>query len=107
MSSVFYKTKPIVGLDITKTSVKIMAIDKNKMLVHGYGSINLDPEKNDIDSEENVPYLAEKIRELLNNHIVGRIDSNRIALGVSTSRTFSRTFSLAPKIGRASCRERV
>ena len=97
MSSVFYKTKPIVGLDITKTSVKIMAIDKNKMLVHGYGSISLDPEKNDIDSGENVPYLAEKIRELLNNHIVGRIDSNRIALGVSTSRTFSRTFSLPAK----------
>ena len=42
MSNIFYKNKPVIGLDVSKTSMRIMSIDKNKMLVHGYGSISLD-----------------------------------------------------------------
>ena len=39
MSNIFYKNKPVIGLDVSKTSMRIMSIDKNKMLVHGYGFI--------------------------------------------------------------------
>ncbi len=94
MSNIFYKNKPVIGLDVSKTSMRIMSIDKNKMLVHGYGSISLDPQKSGNDSGDDVEYIAGKLKEMLNNNIVGRIDSNRVALGVPTSRTFSRTFSM-------------
>lgn len=97
MSTIFYKNKPVVGLDVGKTSMRIMAIDKNKMIVHGYGSISLDPQKSDNDAGDNTEYLASRLNELLHNHIIGKIDSNRVALGVPTNRTFSRTFSLPLK----------
>lgn len=97
MSSIFYRKKPIIGLDISRTSIKIMSIDKTRMLVHGYGSINLDSQQNDGNSNDNVEYLAQNIKELLKNNIVGQIDSNRVAIGIPTSRTFSRTFTLPMK----------
>ncbi len=97
VANIFYKDKPIVGLDISKASMRIVSVDRHKMLVHGYGSIDLDPQKNDSDTGDNADYLAEKIREMFKNNIEGRIDSNRIALGIPTGRTFSRTFSLPVK----------
>lgn len=97
MANIFYKKKSIIGLDISKTSMKIMSIDKNGMLVHGYGSINLDPQKNDNDATDNSDYLAEKIKELLKHNVVGRITSDRVAVCIPSGRTFSRTFALPVK----------
>ena len=74
-----------------------MSIDRNQMLVHGYGSINLDSQKSDISSSDNAEYLAQNIKNLLKKNIVGQINSNRVALGIPTNRTFSRTFSLPTK----------
>ena len=74
-----------------------MSIDRNQMLVHGYGSINLDSQKSDISSSDNAEYLAQNIKNLLKKNIVGQINSNRVALGIPTNRTFSRTFSLPMK----------
>ena len=97
MSTIFYRDKPIIGLDISKIGVKIMSIDKNKMLVRGYGSISLDPEEADFDNEQAVTYISEKIKEMLREKIVGRIESNRVAVSIPTRRTFSRTFTLPVK----------
>jgi len=97
VSSIFYRKKPIVGLEISRTSIKIMSIDKNRMLVHGYGSVNLDSQKNDSDSGDNTEYLARNIKDLLQKNIIGQIDSNRVSLGIPTNRTFSRTFTLPIK----------
>ena len=97
MSSIFYRRKPIIGLDISRTSIKVMSIDRNRMLVHGYGSINLDSQKSDGNSADNTEYLAQNIKTLLKKNVVGQINSNRVALGIPTNRTFSRTFSLPVK----------
>ena len=97
MSSIFYRKKPIIGLDISRTSIKVMSIDRNRMLVHGYGSINLDSQKSDGNSADNTEYLAQNIKTLLKKNVVGQINSNRVALGIPTNRTFSRTFSLPVK----------
>ena len=74
-----------------------MSIDRNRMLVHGYGSINLDSQKSDGNSADNTEYLAQNIKTLLKKNDVGQINSNRVALGIPTNRTFSRTFSLPVK----------
>ena len=45
MSKFLYKDKPIIGLDISSTGIKLMSIDSKKWLVNGYGSADLDPLK--------------------------------------------------------------
>lgn len=64
------------------------------MLVHGYGSVDLDPSKISEDIEQSKNYLTQKMQELLEENIIGKLDSNRIALGIPSMKTFSRTFAL-------------
>ena len=71
-----------------------MSVDTAKMLVHGYGSVELDPGKMADDLSQSAEYLQSRLYELLNDNIVGKLTSNRAILGIPTARTFSRTFSL-------------
>lgn len=74
--------------------MKIMSVDTTKMLVHGYGSIELDPAKITDDLGQSSEYLQSRLYELLDSNIVGKLSSNRAVLGIPTTRTFSRTFSM-------------
>ena len=74
--------------------MKIMSVDTAKMLVHGYGSVELDPAKMADDLSQSAEYLQSRLYELLNDNIVGKLTSNRAILCIPTARTFSRTFSL-------------
>ena len=74
--------------------MKIMSVDTAKMLVHGYGSVELDPAKMADDLSQSAEYLQSRLYELLNDNIIGKLTSNRAILGIPTARTFSRTFSL-------------
>ena len=71
-----------------------MSVDTAKMLVHGYGSVELDPAKMADDLSQSAEYLQSRLYELLNDNIIGKLTSNRAILGIPTARTFSRTFSL-------------
>jgi len=95
MSKLFYKDKPIAGLDISSTGVKIMSIDPKKWLVNGYGSIDLDPQKlkESLETEGNT-YLTDSIKLLLSEKIIGDISTNRVTIAVPTARSYSRTFTL-------------
>lgn len=95
MSKLFYKDKPIIGLDISQTGVKVMAIDPKHWLVLGYGSLDLDPAKvqASLDNAEDT-YLSESIASLLKNNIVGQLHSDHVILGLPTGRTFSRAFTI-------------
>jgi type IV pilus assembly protein PilM len=94
MAKLFYKDKPIIGLDISQTGIKIMAVDAKKWLVTGYGSIDLDPVKVQASLEGDDSYLQDNLRDLLKKNLVGSLPSNHTILGVPTSRTFSRTFTI-------------
>ncbi|MGB4762409.1 MAG: type IV pilus assembly protein PilM [Candidatus Saccharimonas sp.] len=95
MSKLFYKEKAIIGLDISQTGVKVMAIDPKHWLVLGYGSLDLDPARvqGSLDNPEDT-YLSESIKGLLKQNIVGTLNSNHVIVGLPTSRTFSRTFTI-------------
>jgi type IV pilus assembly protein PilM len=98
MARLFYTDHPIIGLDISQTGVKVMAVDPKKWLVVGYGSVDLDPtkvQKSLEDSEDN--YLAENIRSLMSEKLVGHLPSDQVIVGVPTSKTFSRMFSVPSK----------
>ncbi len=94
MTRLFYKDKPIIGLDVSSTGIKIMAIDTKKWLVIGYGSLDLDPAKMKESLEGTSNFLAENIKDLLKNSIVGELPSNSVAIAIPTARSYSRTFNL-------------
>lgn len=93
----FYKDKPVIGLDISQTGIKVMAVNPKQWLVEGYGSVDLDPIKMQealSASDPDNTYLADNITTLLTKNIVGHLPSNHTVIGIPTGRSFSRTFSL-------------
>lgn len=95
MTKLFYKDKPLIGLDISQTGVKIMSIDPKKWLVLGYGSLDLNPQQvqASMDNPDD-PYLADSLKTLLENNIVGSLKSDNVVVGLPTTRTYIRTFTL-------------
>lgn len=95
MSKLFYKKKPLIGLDIGQTGVKVMAIDPKRWLVLGYGSLDLDPVKVQASLENpDDSYLADNIKLLFSKNVVGEINSDHVVVGLPTGKTFSRTFTI-------------
>ncbi|MDB5177948.1 MAG: Cell division protein FtsA [Candidatus Saccharibacteria bacterium] len=94
MARLFYRDKPIIGLDISQTGIKVMAVNPKKWLVTGYGSIDLDPIKVQESLDAESTYLTENLQHLLNNNLVGSLPSTHTVLGIPTGRTFSRTFTI-------------
>lgn len=97
MAKLFYHDKPIIGLDISQTGIKMMAVDPKKWLVIGYGSVDLDPAKMQKSLDSGDSYLSDNIQALLKSKIVGELPSNHAVVGVPASRTFSRTFTIPLK----------
>lgn len=102
----FFKDKPIIGIDISSTGIKVMAIDTKRSVVLGYGSVDLDPAQLKESFEENSSYLAENIKKLLNEKLIGTLPSKHVILGLPTARSFSRTFTL-PSSAENNLREAV
>ena len=100
MTKLFHKDKPIIGLDISQTGIKVMAIDPQKWLVLGYGSADLDPLKIQASLESGDPYLGDNLRALLTEKIVGVLPSTHTIVGIPSNRSFSRTFTLPAKAER-------
>ena len=95
MSKFFYKDKPIIGLDISSTGIKIMSIDPKKWLVNGYGSLDLDPIKIKESLENDTEtYLTDNIKLLKQEKNIGTFTSNRVAISIPTARSYTRTFKL-------------
>lgn len=98
MTRLFYTDKPIIGLDISNTGIKVMAIDLKKWLVIGYGSIDLEPNKVKNSLEGDSTYLADNIQLLIKEKLIGSLTSNHVAIGIPTDRSFSRTFNLPSSV---------
>jgi type IV pilus assembly protein PilM len=94
MTKLFYKDKPLIGLDISSTDMKVMSIDIKRQLVTGYGVIDLDPLQIKKSFEEQNNYLLNSLQTLLERKLVGTLASDQVVLGIPTARTFSRTFTV-------------
>lgn len=100
MTKLFHKDKPIIGLDISQTGIKVMAIDVQNWLVLGYGSVDLDPLKIQQSLENGDEYLGDNLRNLLADKIIGTLPSRQAVIGIPSNRSYSRTFSLPAKAER-------
>lgn len=95
MSTLFFKDKPVIGIDFSPTSIKVMATDSKKNRVLGYGSIDLDPVKvQESFDNGSSDYLAEMLATLLKEKVVGRLSSDHAAIAIPTARTYTRSFNL-------------
>lgn len=94
MSKFFHKDKPVIGVDISQTSIKVMAISPSKWTVIGYGSIDVDPGKLQQSFDSDGTYLGEQLTKLLGTKLVGQLPSNHVIMSIPASKTYSRSISL-------------
>lgn len=95
-SSYFFKDKPLFGLDIGTSSVKVMQLEchNNSSQVLGYGSVSYDPVCMKDGIIQDHEQLAKSVQTLFNNHIIGEINTRRVAVSIPASRTFTRIMEL-------------
>ncbi len=95
-STLLYKDKPLFGLDIGFSSLKIMQIAQhgNEKVVAGYGVASFDPDlfKDGVivDPEK----LAKNAYDLFNKKLIGEITTRRVVMAVPAARTYTRTLQL-------------
>jgi type IV pilus assembly protein PilM len=95
MSKLFYKDKPILGLDISTTGIKLMSIDPKRWIVNGYGSLDLDPVKTkEAFESSDSTFLTDSIKTLLEHNVTGTLSTRSVAIAVPTARSYTRTFTL-------------
>jgi type IV pilus assembly protein PilM len=95
----FYRDKPVFGLDIGLSSLKVMQIDwhHKKQVVSGYGVTSFSPDfftEGILTDQEG---LAKVAKELFENHMIGDITTRRVVIAIPASKTFTRSMTL-PKM---------
>lgn len=105
----FYKDKPIFGLDVGFSSLKVMQIqpgNANKRLVTGYG-VNTFEEGAIVDGVLVKPeVLAKSTHDLFTKNLIGEITTRRVAMSIPASRTFNRLITL-PKSASSNIDETI
>lgn len=90
----FVHNKPLIGIDISYTYLKVMTINMSKWSVACYGSITIDPLKAHESLTGNPEYLSEKLKELVAKNIIGRVPSDHAVICIPTNLTYNRSTSL-------------
>lgn len=101
MTKLILKDKPVIGLDISSTGIKVMAINQKESVVTGYGSLDLEPIKIKESLENSSPYLSDNVKLLTKDRLIGSLHSNHVAISIPTARTYSRTFSLPASVSKS------
>lgn len=106
MNSIFYRDEPIIGIDISQTSIKAMMIDSKHWQVIGYGSIDLDPVEAAKSLESDGAYLTQNLKKLFSEKRIGRMNSVHAVLSIPSAKTYARTFTI-PSASEANLNEAI
>lgn len=104
----FYQDKPLFGLDIGFSSLKVMQVERTKKnsIVTGYGVTSFDSSAVKdgviVDPEK----IAQATQKLFNEHLIGEITTRRAAIALPAARTFARSMTL-PKLNAKDLDEAV
>lgn len=106
--SLFYKDKPIFGLDIGFDSLKVMqTVPHNKQrVITGYGYASFDSKALAEGVIVDPEIIAQSLHMLFERHLIGDISTRRVAMSVPASRTYNRNVQL-PKMGHKELDEAV
>lgn len=104
----FYQDKPIFGLDVGFSSVKVVQLQqqKNKIRVLGYGTTRFEPTAIQNGVVVDPELIAKDIQSLFKDHMTGTISTRRVLLSVPAARTFTRTIKL-PKLSSQDLAEAI
>jgi type IV pilus assembly protein PilM len=92
----FFKDKPLFGLDIGSSSIKVMQLERRgkQESVRGYGVAGFDPKCIQDGVITDYKSLAGSIQSLFKDGLIGEISSRRVTLAIPASRTYTRTMNL-------------
>ena len=94
--TLFYKDKPIFGLDIGYSSLKVLQADTStkKHVVIGYGATSFaaGSVKDGIITDPEA--VAKATHELFEKHLIGDITTRRVVLSIPAARSYSRNVHL-------------
>ncbi len=96
----FLNDKPLFGLDIGPSSLKVMQIisptknKKKELQIIGYGFTNFDRDVIEDGVITNAEKIAESAYKLFQNNLIGNITTKRVAVAIPAYRTFTRSISL-------------
>lgn len=98
-TGLFYKSKPVFGFDIGHGTIKVAQFSpaRNGMLVQGYGFATFDAKAIKDGVIENLEVVAQSAHGLLTNSMIGAITTNRAALSLPVSQSFTKILEL-PKL---------
>lgn len=95
----FFKHKPLFGLDIGASSLKVMQVDQDgghtsKPRIIGYGTTHFD--RTAIENGEIVQpeMVAKSMVDMFKSGLIGDITTRRVAMAIPAYRTFTRAISL-------------
>lgn len=95
-SNYFYKDKPLFGLDVGFSSIKLMQLEphgnKKRVLGYGVGTFDSKAIKDGVVVDHEA--LAKSIQQVFQKGIVGKINTRRVAVTIPATRTFTRTMNL-------------
>jgi type IV pilus assembly protein PilM len=106
--TLFYADKAVLGLDIGRSSMKIMQLEHTDVVPHiiGYGTVGFDPSAITDGVIETPEVLAEALHDLFENRLEGEITTNRAAMALPAYRTYTRSVQL-PKLGPEELHEAI
>jgi type IV pilus assembly protein PilM len=104
----FFSDKPIFGLDIGRSSLKVMQLEMGagEPEIVGYGSADFDVRAMDEGVIVKPEAISEALHDLFSNRLVGEITTQRVAMALPGYRTFTRSIQL-PKLGPTELHEAV
>lgn len=107
-TQLFYKDRPMFGLDIGASTVRVIQFQNLNGTIHllGYGSTKFDSGYIKDGVIVNIEDMAKKIHDLFDGKIVGKISTRRVAIGVPAVQTFSRVITV-PNVKQSDLTEAV
>lgn len=100
----FFRDKPLFGLDIGPTSLKVMQVSQPAVKVNGkltklpqvigYGFTTFDRAATEDGVIVQHEVIAKAARDLFDQHLIGDITTRRVALAIPAYRTFTRSLEL-------------
>jgi type IV pilus assembly protein PilM len=106
--TLFYKDKPLFGLDIGFNTIKVIQVgDEKQPRVHGYGVANFEASAIKEGVIEDYEALARAAMELFSKNIIGTISTKRVAATIPAAKAYSRVMSVPAKLGKKELDEAV
>lgn len=95
----YFRDKPLFGFDLGHSSLKVMQLETGRAQPRllGYGTTEFDPSATEDGVILQPELIAKSVNDLFKHHLIGHINTRRVAVSIPSYRSFSRSIEL-PKL---------